>query len=329
MTMRVSVVMPVYNTALYLDACLASVFGQQVHDIEVICVDDGSTDDSSSILAAWAARESRLRVIRQGNAGQGAARNRAIAEAQGEFLLFVDSDDILLPGALQLLLREAGTVQVVAFNHLTFSSVPSCQPFNDVRVSTVPREVLLRQMGVVWNKMVRRDWWNANRIYFKHGVIFEDIPVHWKLILLPAYIAYLPATLYALRVRPDSTTGANVVSPRRLESIYAHNEVAELFRDNPSWAAVESVRAEIMLRNLAGCIDALRQADPRTVAELHRLVANSLNSINISSWSELGLSLRERDTLRSFQGHLPSRLRRRVFLITRAVLRAVKTLFRQ
>jgi len=326
--MRVSVIIPVYNAAPFLDECLTSLFCQNMDDVEIICVDDGSTDKSADILSAWCTRKKNIRVFYQENAGQGAARNLGIKEARGEYLIFVDADDILLPGAIALLLSQVSSAQVIAFNHTTFVSNKPTISFAKGCAQQVPREVLLRQMGVVWNKMVRRDWWSANRIYFKHGVIFEDIPVHWKLILLPEYIVYLPATLYALRVRPDSTTGANVASPRRLESIYAHNEVAELFRNNPSWAAFEPVRAEIMLRNLAGCIDALRQADPRTVAELHRLVDNSLNSINISSWSELGLSLRERDTLRSFQGHFPSALRRRFFLITRGVLRNIKKLFR-
>lgn len=90
---KVSVIIPVYNVERYLGECLDSVLGQTLKDIEVVCVDDGSTDDSPSILADSAARDPRLRVIRQANAGSGAARNRALDEAQGEAVVFMDPDD--------------------------------------------------------------------------------------------------------------------------------------------------------------------------------------------------------------------------------------------
>lgn len=98
---KVSVVIPVYNTEKYLPACLDSILGQSLKDIEIICVNDGSRDDSLSILEAYAARDARLTVISQKNAGQSAARNRGLDEARGEYLLFCDSDDMLPPDALE------------------------------------------------------------------------------------------------------------------------------------------------------------------------------------------------------------------------------------
>src|SRR3954463_5066653 len=88
-----SVVVPVYNVADYLEECLDSLLGQSLAELEVIAVDDGSTDRSSEILRRRAAKDARLRVLTQANAGQGAARNRAVAEACGEFLTFCDGDD--------------------------------------------------------------------------------------------------------------------------------------------------------------------------------------------------------------------------------------------
>ena len=90
---KVSVVIPVYNVERYLGECLDSILGQTLRDIEVICVDDGSTDDSPTILGNYAAQDPRLRVIRQENAGSGAARNRALDEAQGDSVMFMDPDD--------------------------------------------------------------------------------------------------------------------------------------------------------------------------------------------------------------------------------------------
>lgn len=94
-----SAVVPVYNVADYLPACLASIAAQGYDDYEVIVVDDGSQDSSGAIARDHARRDDRIRVIRQDNAGPGAARNAAIREARGRMLAFVDGDDQLPPDA--------------------------------------------------------------------------------------------------------------------------------------------------------------------------------------------------------------------------------------
>ena len=90
---KVSVVIPVYNVMQYLRECLDSVIAQTIKDIEIICVDDGSTDDSSVILQEYKAKDSRIHIFSQDNKGAGAARNKAINTATGEYVVFMDSDD--------------------------------------------------------------------------------------------------------------------------------------------------------------------------------------------------------------------------------------------
>lgn len=94
-TLLVSVIVPVYNAEKYLRECLDSVVDQSLREIEIICVDDGSTDASPAILAEYAARDPRVRVITQENRYAGAARNAAIRAARGEFVAFLDPDDLL------------------------------------------------------------------------------------------------------------------------------------------------------------------------------------------------------------------------------------------
>ena len=106
--MKVSVIIPVHNAAPWLGACLDSVLGQTLRDIEVVCVDDGSTDASAAVLAERTAKDPRMKVMRQGNSGQGAARNLGIAAAAGEYLYFMDADDELASAdALERLVAEA------------------------------------------------------------------------------------------------------------------------------------------------------------------------------------------------------------------------------
>lgn len=89
----ISIIIPVYNTEKYLRQCLDSVAGQTYANLQIICVDDGSSDSSRSILERYAARDGRIKILSQPNRGQGAARNRGIEEASGDYIIFVDSDD--------------------------------------------------------------------------------------------------------------------------------------------------------------------------------------------------------------------------------------------
>ena len=101
--MEISIVIPVYNKAEYLDHCLKSLLRQDFSSFEIICVCDGSTDNSAAICDAWAAREDSIHVIHKENGGVTAARKRGVEEASGRYIIFVDADDELLPNALQTL----------------------------------------------------------------------------------------------------------------------------------------------------------------------------------------------------------------------------------
>lgn len=104
---QVSVIIPVYNIERHLRQCLDSVAGQTLTDLEIICVDDGSTDKSPVILAEYAGKDNRFQIITQPNAGPGAARNTGMARATGEYLIFLDSDDWFEPDFLERMVAKA------------------------------------------------------------------------------------------------------------------------------------------------------------------------------------------------------------------------------
>ena len=107
MTVKVSVILPVYNVEKYLKECLDSILNQTLQEIEVICVDDGSTDRSLEILREYEKKDKRVIVLTQENKGAGAARNKGLAIAKGEYLSFLDSDDFLLPECWKKLIEGA------------------------------------------------------------------------------------------------------------------------------------------------------------------------------------------------------------------------------
>ena len=104
---QVSVIIPAYNAHEYIGECLNSVLAQTLSDIEILVVDDGSTDDTLSCVQAFAATDSRIKVFSQQNQYAGVARNRGISEASGQFLYFLDADDWIEPDALRVMVDSA------------------------------------------------------------------------------------------------------------------------------------------------------------------------------------------------------------------------------
>lgn len=169
----VSVVIPVFNIEAYLEQCLDSVVWQTLKEIEIICVDDGSTDRSPEILARYARQDTRVRIITQANAGPGAARNTGLAEATGAYLIFLDSDDWFEPNFLERMVKRAEETgaditicRAVEFDTTTGQNLPSewMLRVQDVPKSLAfaPREIpdgLFRfTWGWPWDKLYRTEY---------------------------------------------------------------------------------------------------------------------------------------------------------------------------
>ncbi|WP_305785033.1 bifunctional glycosyltransferase/CDP-glycerol:glycerophosphate glycerophosphotransferase [Symbioplanes lichenis] len=216
MSSVLSVVVPVYNVAPYLEECLASLAGQYRDALEVIVVDDGSTDGSAAIAERFVAGDSRFQLIRQANAGLGAARNAGTAQATGEFLMFADSDDVLAPYAAELLvgsLEQTGSdfscANVLRLTTRGLSQSPMHRaPFAVTALSThVSRMPVLLGDRTAWNKVFRRTFWDAHGFRFPEGVLYEDIPVTVPAHVLARAVDVLAAPVYYWRERegPDKS----------------------------------------------------------------------------------------------------------------------------
>ncbi len=210
---RISVVVPIYNVEAYLDECLLSLAGQTVGDLEVVMVDDGATDGSAAIAERHAARDPRLRLIRQSNHGLGHARNTGVQAAIGEFLAFVDSDDKLPPDALELLLGaldRTGSDFATGGVHRFTSARTWPAPF--LRKTFLRRRAMTHVSRFRWllsdrmaqNKLWRRSFWDRHALRFPEGVLHEDIPV-----VVPAHfrarsVDVVSRPVYLYRMREDS-----------------------------------------------------------------------------------------------------------------------------
>jgi glycosyltransferase involved in cell wall biosynthesis len=209
---QVSIIVPVFNVEPYLRECLDSIVNQSLGEIEIICVNDRSTDGSLSILREYAAVDSRLKVIdRESNGGLSVARNDGMSFATGKYLLFVDSDDYVDRELCRRVLdcAEANNAELVLYDHAVFGSSKrvSRDREHDSQLSQVipsNKKQLLRLSAYAWTKLVRTDLARSMKLRFPDGLMYEDSPVHWALVTMTSRIALLPERLYFYRQRPDS-----------------------------------------------------------------------------------------------------------------------------
>lgn len=212
---KLSVVVPVYDVEPYLAECLDSILVQSFHALEVVVVDDGSTDGSGRIADEYSRRDSRVRVLHQDNAGLGAARNRGIESCGSEYLAFADSDDLVPPGAYAALVRSLertgsdlaiGAVQRMNGDN-RFMTPLMRENHRQEKLSTNLDEMPGMLADVfAWNKVFSRRFWDAHTLSFPERVRYEDQPTLTKALVEAGSFDVLADSVYLWRVRGDGTS---------------------------------------------------------------------------------------------------------------------------
>lgn len=215
----VSVIVPVFNGEQFLARCLDSIFAQTMPDFEVLVVNDGSTDETASILAEYAAAHPGLTVIEQANAGQGAARNRALGQARGEFVLFVDADDFIERVTLQVTTERAleDESDLVHFDwkfvrakpdHLGTYDYYNIEPFWHQRLLHGAECEQLFRMHSYFSvtNLYRRSFLNENNLRYEEGQIYEDNPFLAQVFSLVECVSLVHSPLYIIQANPTSST---------------------------------------------------------------------------------------------------------------------------
>lgn len=206
---RVSVIVPVYNVEASLARCLDSIIAQSEKAIEIVCVNDGSTDSSPSILALYAARDSRIRVVNRPNGGLSAARNSGLEVATGLYVMFVDSDDWIPADAVEKMLAAAfeSRLPVVVSNGCAKDRLAKPRKAcNEWRPVTPALRGFVRNRRIhssAWNKLYHRDAIGDQR--FKEGILFEDWPFNTELFAFIPGFALVDEPMYVY-----TTDGASI-----------------------------------------------------------------------------------------------------------------------
>ena len=213
----ISVVVPVYNVKDYLEECVNSVLGQSFEDFEAVLVDDGSTDGSDQVCEELVRRDSRVSLIRQENAGLSEARNTGVGRARGEFILLLDSDDLLLGDTLADIARACSRgPDVVAISGVKVTStgrIPLRERGREVKPRAEQgKSFLLSELLQESPNMMaplylyRRRFLVANGFRFKAGILHEDEEWTPRVLIAADSVLACEAEAYGYRVRPGSIT---------------------------------------------------------------------------------------------------------------------------
>ena len=238
---KITIIVPVYQVERYLDRCVQSVLAQTFRDFECILVDDGSTDASGRMCDEYARKYDNFSVVHKENGGLSSARNVAIPQAKGKYLYFLDSDDVLHPQALELMLRtmEETEADLVSAPQQEFSSPQPEFPVLD----QVEKEVLERSDFIdhllpenfgricvtACGKLYRSEIFRTLR--YPEGKIYEDLHVYLDVLLSCKRIAVLDAPLYYYYTNPASITRSNYLAHDRFGEFQVREGYIRFFEE--------------------------------------------------------------------------------------------------
>lgn len=233
-----SIIVPAYNVEQYIDACIKSLLSQTTrYKCQIIIINDGCTDNTSIILKKYENFEF-VNIIEQKNAGLSAARNTGIALAEGKYLMFVDSDDLLAENAVNNLLEYA-------FQYDLDIAVGGYQIFSDENELPNNVEKVVKQRGIfrqhdldkilelhgfAWGKVYKRKLFKTIR--FPEGYWFEDTIVHCLLYLICKSAGNIPESVYNYRVNQQGITKSSKYSPKTLQTLWIAEEIIKQYRNH-------------------------------------------------------------------------------------------------
>lgn len=243
--MDISIIVPVYNVEAYLKECLNSLLNQDFNgEYEIICVNDGSTDNSLNILKEYQKTNDKIVLVDQKNKGLSGARNTGFKNAKGKYIMFLDSDDYLKDKKVLELLYgqvEKNSLDFVAAD-FEYDYENKNKNYRIQRTNKMNDKVMNGRefydlgikskaiMSVVWNKLYRRDFLEKNNLYFYEGIIYEDMEFTPRAYYLASRIKYIDKVVVMYRQREGSIMSS--VNVKKLDNYFIVAESINKFNKN-------------------------------------------------------------------------------------------------
>lgn len=246
---KISVIVPVYNVEQYLVKCLDSIVNQTFQDIEIICINDGSTDNSGKILEEYAQKDERFKIINQENKGLSVARNEGLLCATGEYISFIDGDDFIHSRFIEVL------YQVIIQNECDIAGCDFRKVYRDEKPSfrnskpkkyVSPLNVLLNKKNFihfnVWNKLYKRD--AIKDVSFVENLYFEDWVFNLCVFAQNSSFVWVKDKMYGYRISSNSIMRSQFSEKKQQDYVKGIKIVAEYFQTNypNDWERVKRLR---------------------------------------------------------------------------------------
>lgn len=239
---KLSIVIPVYNVENYIAQCLESILNQSFKDLEIICVNDGSTDNSLSVLQDYKAKDDRIIIIDKKNEGSGIARNAGLSIAKGEYVYYVDGDDWIEDNALEKIIVKADKLNtdILIFGGLSYyegkgknggysaDKLPK-EYFNKVFSSKDIKKDIFKFPSTAWTKLYRRDFLIKNNIKFQDIKAGQDQLPFFHSMIKAERIALLPENIYCYRKNRKGAV-TSVKKKKSFSPIYVFYGVEEMLK---------------------------------------------------------------------------------------------------
>ena len=245
----ISVVVPVYKVEHYLDDCVNSVREQTYQNLEIILVDDGSTDSCSKMCDDYAQIDSRIQVIHQPNRGLSGARNSGLCESKGKYIIFIDSDDIIASNMIEVLYdaitknecqvscckyRAFVDDEMMALRNTGVGDYSTHIKNNISALSCIYHSKVKKIEFVVWNKLYLRSLFVENEILYPEKKLNEDMFTTYKLLYFSKQTAIIDQELYFYRKRPGSIMNQSLTM-KRLDALEGHESCMHFYYDHQEY----------------------------------------------------------------------------------------------
>ncbi len=270
---KVSVIIPVYNTEKFLPQCLDSVIGQTLKEIEIICINDGSTDNSLSVLENYAQKDHRIKIINKINEGVSIARNIGIHISKGKYISFIDSDDYIEKNTLELsfnkLEEDNSDIVIFGTNNININNQKEDNKNNTILLNIKSTSNISNNLNAIihlqhniWDKMYRKSFLQEKQISFPLNIaIGEDGVFSLICYINSAKYSIIPISLYNYRIgRNGSATTNNINAIQQQFEAFKSIENYKLFRQQN-----ENTQKIIINKFLDGCLYLLKNSPKQNI----------------------------------------------------------------
>lgn len=248
-----SIIVPIYNIENYIEKCVESLINQTYKNLEIILVDDGSTDSSGKICDKYIEKDNRIKTIHKENGGLSSARNSGIEVAVGDYVLFVDGDDFLSKNAVEILVKTLieYSCDILCFNAYQYKNENIIgnvitSKFDDIEESK--KHAIINPAA--WARAYKNSFLKKNHFYFKEGIIYEDLALIPGLSSYTENIRFIDDCLYYYVIRENSIMNITKFRENRDDKFIALQVLENIFKKNGSYEKYKNEIEYLYIKHL-------------------------------------------------------------------------------